>query len=396
MSARRVTLLVLILVAVASPRVSAHDIPEAFLEVDASDFTSICLDDGGCFGPAGRFYYNRVDGMNFYLGVRYRSETRLHPRVLALWGWPSSRSGSMYQLKFEQPLLDQNSLSFGVGFYDKTSESRQDSERIQDLDNNLRAFSARRDLRDYFTTEGGNFFVNYIVTPELTFRLEYKSENLTSLDTVQSVWTLFRRNEEWRENPPLMVGVEKGQRLFEGKMKSWVGSFEYDTRDEFEYSGWRLRGFYTYSGQKAGGDYDFRRIDFDVMPYWRITETQTLTLKAWWGLASGTDYPSQELFYLGGIENMAGYGDKEFAAKNVFWGRVEYGVHIWEEFEVIYYGDLGEAWNGSTGFDASEILYDLGIGFRWDFPGLGDFRIDAAHALDDGRDLQVDFRLYVY
>ncbi len=394
MPARRITLLALVLITVVTTTAVADDFPEAFLEVNASDFTNWCFDGGSCLGPAGRIYYNRVDGIDFYLGLRYRSETRLHPRVVALWGWPSARSGSFYQLEFEQPLLSQKSLSFGVDFYKKTAMSRQDEEAIGDLDNNLRAVTARRDLRDYFMREGGTFFVQHIVNPEFLVRLEYRTDDLTSLTTAQSVWSLVRNNERWRENPALMVGNEINAWGYEGKMNSWYLNFAYDSRDAISHSGWRLRGFFERSGKGTGGDYDFVKYTLDVMPYWRITDTQTLTLMSQWGIASGTDFPSHKLFYLGGIENLAGYERKEYSGKNVFFTRLEYGVRIWHEFEVIYYADVGETWS-SRGYQFDELKYDLGIGFHWDAPGLGEFRVDVARAFEDNRDLMVDFRLYV-
>jgi outer membrane protein assembly factor BamA len=396
MSPMKTLMLALALALVLAALVRAQEPPEPFLSVSASDFTEICLDDESCLGPAGKIYYNRVDGLTVYLGARYRSEVHLHPRVDAVWGWPSARDDGYYQMEFEQPVHSQDSFSFGVAYYGRTAWSRQDDEAITNLDNSLRAMFAKEDLRDYFRREGATVFVQHWATPELVFRVEFRNDRLESISEQQSVWSLFGNDSDWRENPPLEVGILKATREFEGRMRSWYGHFVYDSRDFLEHSGWHGRGFFEFSGGSTGGDYTFRKYEFDLSHYVRLTETQTLTLTGRWGIASGTDFPSHKLFYLGGMENLRGFERSEFAGKNLLFGRAEYNVQIRPRFETIYFLDAGEVWLGTTGFDTDGMKYDVGIGFRYDVPGLGDVRLDVARALAEDADIVIDFRLLVY
>ncbi len=391
----RTTTLAVLVIALASTPLLADETPEPFLSVKASDFTELRLDVDSYIAPVGKLYYTRTDGLLLYLGAEYRSEEHLHPRLRAMAGWPSARDDGYFQIDVEQPFHTQDSFSIGVSFYAKTAWSRQDDEEIGTLDNNLRVFFGREDFRDYFRREGATTFARHRATPELTFRLEFRNDRLRSLSKHESVWTAFGRDEDWRDNPELTVGILDAAQPFAGKMKSWVGSVVYDSRDYLEYDGWLTRLFGEFSGSSTGGDYNFRKYEFDITRLLRITPTQTLSLMARWGIASGTDFPSHKLFYLGGEGNLRGYEYKEQSGKGLFFGRAEYGVQIREKLEFVYFLDAGQAWYGTTGFDSDEVKYDVGIGFRMDAPGLGDIRIDVARGLEEDADVRVDYRLLI-
>ncbi len=391
-STTHAVLLILAGLAPASPAVSTDE-SEPFISGSTSDFVDWC-DQTKCVSPAMALYYNRVDGILFFLGAKYRNDTRLHPRLRAVRGWTSAREErNYYQIDFEQPFHTQDSFSIGVSFYGETGWSREDDEAVSDVDNDLRAFIERRDYRDYFRREGITIFLRLHATPELTLRLEHRNDELTSLSTRQSVWSVLRHGEDWRENPPLMVGIQDAAQEFEGRMKSYFGSVVYDSRDEYTRTGWLARGFFEFAGGSLGGDYDFRKYVLDVRRYLRFSETQTLTLQASWGIGAGTRYPSHKLFYLGGIENLRGYDRKVFSGKNMMFGRAEYGVQMTPKLEVIYFFDTGAAWD-TGGNISGDFHHDFGIGFRFDAPWVGDLRLDIARAATtQDADIFVDLRL---
>lgn len=398
MSRVRAITLAALTILVAAPACHAQDAdePEPFLTIDSSDFIDWC-EDTYCFMPAMGLYYNRVDGLLYYLGVQYRNDEHLHPRFRALRGWTSARKEGYYQIDFEQPLFSQDGFSFGVSFYEKTGWSEDDNEAISDFANNLLSFAARLDRRDYFRRDGFTVFTQLKATPELTLRLEFRADELTSLETRQSVWSVFRRNKDWEENPPLRVGNLNAPDVveeFEGTMRSYYGSVVYDGRDPYERTGWLGRWLFEFAGGIAGGDYYFRRHMIDLRQHIRMTDTQTLSLRGSWGIGNGTDFPSHKLFYLGGGATLRGYEWKEFSGKNMLFGRAEYGVRILPELQVIYFFDTGSVWY-SGGDVSGEVLGDLGVGLRFEIPGLGDVRLDLARAATtEDADVMVDIQVY--
>jgi translocation and assembly module TamA len=142
------------------------------------------------------------------------------------------------------------------------------------------------------------------------------------------------------------------------------------------------------------GDYDYRRIAFDLSRKLRVTDTQDLTLRGSWGVGSGTDFPSHRLFYLGGLGTLRGYPYRAYAGKNMVFASAEYSVRIRPSLYMIYFVDSGEVWNNTSGFDWDEHKTNVGIGVRFEAPGVGDVRIDAARpTMAEDADTIVSLRL---
>jgi len=370
------------------------DEPPPFMEVSPGDFVE-SWGDGEGIEPIVDMYYNRVDGYLFYGGIRYGSRSRLHPRLAAMAGWPSSRSEQFYEITVEQPFWSQDGFSLGVSLYERTDWSREDAERITDVENNLLALFFREEFRDYFGRQGFTAFASYRATPELTFRFEYRDDEISSLDTNQSVWSAFRRGHDWAENPALSVGIGDAAREFEGEMKGFVGSFVYDDRDYLARTGWLARGFFEYYGGDVGGDYSFRKYVVDLARGFRITETQSLWFRGVWGIGSARkDFPSHKLFTLGGVGTLRARDFKEFAGKNLFFASAEYTVRIRPELHTIYFVDTGQVWTGTSGFESDDLKTDVGIGIRFEAPTVGALRIDVARpATTESADTVITVRL---
>ena len=385
-------LLALALGALTFPTAALADTDSAFIELSTGDLTDFEIWEDSHFSPTGNIYYNRVDGLLLYVGARYRSESRLHPRLRAMWGWPSARSDSYYRLDIEQPVFDQDSFSFGVNLYDKSSWSLEDEDAISDFGNNVQAFVARIDRRDYFRRDGVTVFAQHKATPELTLRGEYRSDKLSSLSESQSVWSVFGGSNDWSKNPALKVGVLESALEFEGTMSSYVLSAEYDSRDEDAMTGWWARGVGEYGGGAVGGDYEFTRHIIKAMKLIPITSTQTLELSCTWGFIDGTDLPSHKLFHLGGRGNLRGYDHKEFGGEDIVFGRAEYKVQVTEPLEMIYFLESGQvSYDASTpaSGDSDGYKHDAGIGFQVEAPWCGWLRLDVATAMAEEADLKV-------
>ena len=285
------------------------------------------------------------------------------------------------EIDVEQPLFGPRSFSFGVSLYDRTGWSWQDEDNITDVENNLLALLFRQEQRDYYGEDGYTLFAQQHVGPDLALRLEYRDDEISSLPAAQSVWSVFRQDAEWRENPPLEIGVLDAAEAFEGRMQSVVGSFTYDTREGLDRHGWYARGRVENARKGSDGDYEFRTVSLDVARKLRLTESQTLALRGAWGLGSGTDFPSHKLYYLGGVGTLRGYEYRAFEGKNMFFASAEYGVRVHAGLGLIYFMDTGETWLGTTGFDWDDLKSDMGIGIRFEAPGVGDVRLDIARPM---------------
>lgn len=390
--AARLAGVLLLTVALLLPSLALAEKHEAFLTVDTSDF--IPWDDEEGFRPAAEIHYNRVDGLLCFLGVEYARYSLMHPRFLALRGWPSARADNYYEVTLEQPLFTPDSFSLGVSFYDRVAWTREDQNMITDAENTLLALFFREEFRNYHRRDGFSVFAHHRFTPRIHARIEYSNDELGSLEAQQHVWTAFRRGLDWQENPPLMRGVLGGAEEYEGNLRGTVAEFDYDGTDEITGAGWRFGLVTEFAGRSLGGDYDYRKHRVDASHLMVLSPSQTLYAKGAWGIASGTDFPSHKLFHLGGISNLRGYDYNQFDGKNLLFFSVEYGVWVAPEFATVYFFEGGQTWYGTSGFDNEEMKYDIGIGFLLDAPGAGDIRIDVARpTTTEDADIKVILRV---
>ncbi|MCK4512752.1 BamA/TamA family outer membrane protein [bacterium] len=372
----------------------AADDEGAFISINTAELVG--WEDGKGFRPTADIYYNRVDGLLFYAGVEYERYESMHPRLEARRGWASARADNYYFILVEQPLFSADSFSLGVSLYNRSAWSREDEEMITDIENNLLALFFRQEFRNYFRREGLTIFAEHEFTTGASIRVEYASDELSSLDTRQHVWSAFRTKSDWEENPPLERGILDGAEEYEGVLKNLTCTFAFDNHDPVESTGWDVTLRTEYAGSATGGDYDYRRTLLKTRRYFRLSPTQTLNVRVSWGVANGTDFPSHKLFHLGGMGNLRGYDYNEFEGKHLFFASVEYGVHVIEDLELIYFADAGRAWFGTapTTYDSDEMNYNIGIGLRLGAPGVGDVRVDVARpATTEDADIRVILRL---
>ncbi len=373
---------------------AATDDGDAFISLNAAELAG--WEEGNGFMPAVDIYYNRVDGLLVYAGVEYERYISMHPRLVAQRGWVSARADNYYFISVEQPFFSPDSFSLGVSLYNRSIWNREDAEMITDVENNLLAFSFRQEFRNYFRSEGFTIFAEQEFAAGTSVRIEYANDELSSLDTQQHIWSSFRTKVDWEENPRLERGILDDREEYEGTLKNLTGTITYDNHDPVESTGWKVVLRTEYAGSATGGDYDYRKTLLRTRRYFRLSPTQTLNMRVSWGIANGTDFPSHKLFHLGGMGNLRGYDYNEFEGKHMFFASVEYGVHVIEELELIYFADAGRAWFGTapTEYASDEMNYDIGIGLRLDAPGAGDVRIDVARpATTEDADIRVILRL---
>jgi outer membrane protein assembly factor BamA len=398
MSARRMIHSALVVTMLSTLMISAdaHAKKDAFIEFTAGDVFEVEVWKNSHFNPTGDIYYNRVDGLLVYMGVQYRAEKALHPRFDAVVGWPSARGDSYYQIDIEQPFHDQDSFAFGVNLYDRSAWSLEDTEWITDFGNNIQAFFAREDDRDYFRQDGVTVYATHKLSDELRIRAEFQNHELTSLSESQSVWSMFGKGNDWRENPPLERGVLQSAEEFEGRMSNIVLSAEYDSRNEDMTTGWWVRGISENGITGASGDYEFKKHTLEGRKLFPITSTQTLEIYGQWGISSGTDFPSHKLYHLGGLGNLRGYDYKQFTGKEIVFGRAEYRVQISKPMQMLYFVESGQvSYSTTTPYsdDSDGFKHDAGLGFRIEAPWDGWLGVDVARAMEEESEINVYFRL---
>ncbi|MCD4689955.1 BamA/TamA family outer membrane protein, partial [bacterium] len=328
---------VIALVALTPSALPAAEKLESFLSADMSVF--IPWDDGEGFQTAAEIHYNRVDGLLFFWGVEYTRSSSMHPRLLALRGWPSARADNYYAITLEQPFFSHDSFSLGVSLYDKTAWTREDADMITNTENTLLALFFREEFRNYHRRDGFSIFAHHTFSPRAHVRIEYSNDEISSMNEQQSVWTAFRRGLDWQENPPLMRGILDGAEEYEGVLKGTVAEAGYDGTDEQTGAGWRLDFVTEFAGRSLGGDYDYRKHRVDASHLYVLSPSQTLYIRGAWGIASGTEFPSHKLFHLGGISNLRGYDYNQFDGKNLLFFSVEYGVWVSDGLATIYFMD---------------------------------------------------------
>lgn len=105
------------------------------------------------------------------------------------------------------------------------------------------------------------------------------------------------------------------------------------------------------------------------------------------GSASG-DVPYDELYEIGGDTTLRGYDDDYYHGRNVVLGNVELRIPIQKMFSLVFFYDIGKAWD-SGGLFGRDKAYgpeewgdSPGIGVRLNTP-LGNLRLDYASGEED-------------
>ena len=92
-------------------------------------------------------------------------------------------------------------------------------------------------------------------------------------------------------------------------------SHVFDNRDNVydPTKGKRLSFTGTWAGHGMGGDFDYFKFIAENRLYYKVGRAHVITVRLMGGIATG-DMPYNDLFTLGGADNLRGYEDDEFAA----------------------------------------------------------------------------------
>lgn len=191
--------------------------------------------------------YNRVEGLPIGIGPDIRSGGRSPTRLEALAIWrtdtgPLTNTDRMgYMARIEQFL----GRDLRVGGTVRSTVHPIEGGSLTDLEASLAAAMLHEDQRDYFEREGWSTYLRLDpYRSPLDVVVEYRDERHSSV-APRDPWTLFNRNDPWRDQP--LVG--------EGRIQLLDGSIAWDTRrgNDFVQSGWFARASIT---QGLGGTLD--------------------------------------------------------------------------------------------------------------------------------------------
>jgi hypothetical protein len=228
----------------------------------------------------------------------------------------------------------------------------------------LNAFLLGHELENYYHVEGGRGYISQSIGDHYLGRIEYFSDNFSSVDKTTS-WSLFNRGRIKEENPPLSKssdGEISGTRVI------------LDFHDEDSISNYRITAEMENTYKSRGGE---------LPGYTRFFGSADWQMLYWYGnlikfrMAGGysnNSLPDQKAFRLGGVNTLRGFapgsapappsgntgftyhgrGDRMFLANiDYFYGQ---GISL------IFFGDIGGVWNHNEGVSSAGLKRDLGIG----------------------------------
>lgn len=143
--------------------------------------------------------------------------------------------------------------------------------------------------------------------------------------------------------------------------------------------------------EALGGEWDYTKYWGEAVAYFPIkgledyidlgqTEDRPiiLALRVRAGFSNGA-IPLSERYSLGGANSLRGYESGDFKGHEMFLGNVELRIPIDENFSIVAFYDIGNAWDKTQGasFSFNDLEDAPGIGVRVKTP-LGNIRVDVA------------------
>ncbi|MFS8637359.1 MAG: BamA/TamA family outer membrane protein [Gemmatimonadota bacterium] len=279
---------------------------------------------------ASRRGYNRVEGLPILLGPRFETLSRNPTRVEAFviyrteTGVDVDASDFGYLLRLEQFLGGRRALRVGATLHSEIVPI--ESWGLTDSENALATFLLRRDFRDHYERVGWSAYLR--AAPEggrYDIQLGYQDERHSSVG-VAAPWTPFG-STPWRPQP----------HVAEGRLRSVVARFAYDTRNEGvdPTTGWWIRAEVerglggslrmpiivddSFLRSDDGGvltepvETEFAAAFVDLRRYARVSPSSTLALRVVTGTSlNDRPLPPQRQRALGGEGSLPAYRPFQF------------------------------------------------------------------------------------
>jgi outer membrane protein insertion porin family len=308
--------------------------------------------------------YSDSDGLVGILGL---SETNLRgtgDKASISWEFGgNSNSNKNYIFSYTHPWMNDHGDSIGFSIFDRESEYEDYNEK----GNSVADYDKR--------TTGFNVTYGRV-------RSEYVSDYVT-LETKKTKYTDYNSGynyKEWQDDFSL---PDKYRHYLDnnfGRTDSVVWSHVFDNRDNVydPTKGKRLSFTGTWAGHGLGGDFDYFKFVAENRLYYKVGRKHVIAVRLMGGIATG-DMPYNDLFTLGGADNLRGYEDDEFRGNKMYAGTIEYRYPIAKKVQGVFFVDGGNAWGGTENVpwykDNNQFHYSGGLGFRITTP-IGPIRLD--------------------
>ena len=307
--------------------------------------------------------YSDSDGLVGILGMSETNFRGTGDKVSINWEFGgNTNSDKNYIFSYTHPYLNDAGDSIGFSVYDRESEYDDYNEKGDTM--------ASYDKR----TKGYNITYGRV-------RSEYVSDFLT-LETKDAKYTGYEGGYNYYQYPDYLA------KNF-GRTNSLTWSHVFDNRDNVydPTKGKRLSFTTTWAGHGLGGDFDYFKFIAENRLYYKVGRAHVLALRLMGGISTG-DMPYNDLFTLGGADNLRGYEDDEFRGNKMYAATLEYRYPIAKKIQGVVFVDAGNAWGGTEDIfwynSNNKLHFSGGIGFRITTP-IGPVRLDYGEGTEGGK-----------
>ena len=309
-----------------------------------------------------------------------------------------------YWLTLEQPYMSHKVFAWRVGVYKRAWDD------IYYYEDDIKYLEYDRDRFGAFVGFGKKFAEEskynwYLLLDWHTT----KNENLRNR-TGQAEWDRYGKKYGYPAgtDPEIYQAIIKEEELGEGDYYSATATFRRFNLDEYlPYQKGDIESINVQVGQA-----DVEGVDYSYVKFWLegrfyypignflkdIFETSfldgvdgkpvILAARVIAGSSSG-DVPYDELYEVGGDTTLRGYDDDYYHGRNIVLGNVELRVPIQKMFTLVFFYDIGRAWDSGKTRNGREVVYvdddwgdSPGVGVRLNTP-LGNLRLDYASGDED-------------
>lgn len=311
--------------------------------------------------------YSESDGMVGILELGENNFRGTGDKVNFHWEFGGSSEGKNYQISYTRPWINDNGDSLGFSIFDRRydyDDYNADGDTVASYDRRRKGFNltwghvSSEYRRNYFTLE--------------TVRESYDDHD--GFDWGGAAPADDKTKAEWYN--AIMDNM--------GRTNSFTFQHVFDNRDNYfnATKGRRLSASVQYGGHGLGGDYDFYKFTTEGRFYKGLSNGHVLALRVMAGYISGeTSY--NQLFDLGGSNNLRGYEDDQFKGEKMYAATLEYRIPVASKVEAVLFTDMGSAWDIDAGripwyTDDDSINWSYGVGLRLQTP-IGPIRLDYGH-----------------
>lgn len=319
--------------------------------------------------------YSDSDGLVGILGL---SETNLRgtgDKVSIQWEFGGeTNSNKNYIFSYTHPWLNDHGDSIGFSLFDRENDYEdynEDGDSVADYDRQTRGFN-------------------------ITYG-RVRSEYVSDFVTLETKETKYKEYNSGLNYPELS---DPGSPQYDPEYKDYMDdnfgrtnslrwSHVFDNRDNvFDPTrGKRLSFTGIWAGNGLGGDFDYFKFIVENRLYYKVGHAHVIAVRLMGGIADG-DMPYNDLFTLGGADNLRGYEDDEFRGNKMYLGTIEYRYPIAKKVQGVFFVDAGNAWGGTDKVpwyhDNDELHYAGGLGFRVTTP-IGPIRLDYGVGDEGGK-----------